>query len=491
MERTYPDGQNIPLQRDTDNLMLSFEARLARFRMFLLTLLADLLGFTLAGSLLFLANLWLRLFIFQWGDFRYLVIFLVCLAAFFASRLYPGIGLNPADEIRLVCLTLTASFFGSLFAIGLIELKWHPNLWAFLPMWFFSMVFILLARWSIRTLAVQMNQWGERVVIFSRRSNLGWLIRHFNDRRRLGFFPTLAITNERGSHPEVEGIPVLDLIQYLNAPPPEAQGIETILIDASFFGTDPRHNLYAKIAARFPRVIFVSDMSWLGGAFLNINDLEGMTGIAAHKRLLTPFHALLKRGMDLLGSTVGLLLFAPFTPLLFLAIKLDSPGPVFYTQPRLGKNGKTIQIYKLRTMVLNADQSLEDHLKDNPAAREEWDQHQKLTHDPRITRIGYFLRKFSIDEMPQMFNIFLGEMSLVGPRPIMTNQVALYGEHLEAYQSVRPGLTGLWQVSGRSGTTFKERARFDLYYVRHWSIWLDIYIVLRTVWVVLKKDGAY
>jgi Undecaprenyl-phosphate galactose phosphotransferase WbaP len=174
-----------------------------------------------------------------------------------------------------------------------------------------------------------------------------------------------------------------------------------------------------------------------------------------------------------------------------ILIKLDSPGPVFYTQPRVGLDGKYIRIYKFRTMVQNAEQALVEYLRANPEAQREWDETQKLRDDPRITHVGKFLRKFSIDEVPQLSNVLLGDMSLVGPRPIEVNQVKLYGENIDTYRGVRPGMTGLWQVSGRNRTTFKERTRFDMYYVRHWSVWLDLYILLRTVWVVLSRDGAY
>jgi lipopolysaccharide/colanic/teichoic acid biosynthesis glycosyltransferase len=142
-------------------------------------------------------------------------------------------------------------------------------------------------------------------------------------------------------------------------------------------------------------------------------------------------------------------------------------------------------------MCVNAEQKLAEYLANNPQARQEWDQTQKLHDDPRITRVGKWLRKFSIDEIPQLYNVLRGEMSLVGPRPMMTNQVKTYGPNFDTYTGVRPGLTGFWQVSGRNNTTFQERARFDLYYVHNWSIWLDLYILARTVWVVLSRYGAY
>jgi Undecaprenyl-phosphate galactose phosphotransferase WbaP len=267
--------------------------------------------------------------------------------------------------------------------------------------------------------------------------------------------------------------------------------VGTILIDASFFGQNFTDNSYNKLSGMFRHIIFVSDMGWLEGASLTVQDFEGLIGIEARRNLIDPVSFAIKRIIDIFGSMFAMLLFSPFLLLIAALIKLDSPGPVFYSQLRIGKDGKNIHVYKFRTMVMSAEQVLTKYLNSNTKARREWKETQKLRDDPRVTRVGKFLRKFSIDEVPQLFNVLLGDMSLVGPRPIMVNQVKLYGESIEAYHGVRPGMTGLWQVSGRNRTTFQERARFDVYYVRHWSVWLDIYILLRTFWVVVSQDGAY
>jgi Undecaprenyl-phosphate galactose phosphotransferase WbaP len=199
----------------------------------------------------------------------------------------------------------------------------------------------------------------------------------------------------------------------------------------------------------------------------------------------------LKRAMDILISLIFGLVSLPIILLTALLIRLDSPGPIFYKQERMGKDGSKIIIHKFRSMRVNADNILTEYLEKNPLARAEWDQTQKLHDDPRITRVGKWIREFSVDEMPQLFNILKGEMSLVGPRPILIEQEKLYGDQIDVYRSVRPGLTGFWQVSGRNRTTFHQRTLYDVYYVRNWSIWLDMNILLRTVWVVLSRDGAY
>jgi Undecaprenyl-phosphate galactose phosphotransferase WbaP len=401
-------------------------------------------------------------------------------------------GINPVDEIRLVFVYVTASFLLGFFFLEILIMRWYPNLFAFFLAGFLSAIFILLSRWGIRLLASQLNIWGEHVVVFARGENIGRLTRYFLQRRRLGYIPVLAITDEEGKDSNVSPIPTLEISKFLASPMLQSQAlnIQTIMIDTSFLGGELKDNIYSKISAMFHHVIFVSDMGWLEGASLNICDFEGLTGIEARRNLLSPFNSALKRIIDIIGSLLGILLIMPFIAFLIILIKFDSPGPVFYSQLRLGKDGKRIRIYKFRTMVIDAEQALEDHLEKKPAAKHEWNETQKLRDDPRITRMGIFLRRFSIDEMPQLYNVLLGNMSLVGPRPIMVEQMNLY-EKIEIYYTVRPGLTGMWQVSGRNSKTFQERARFDLYYVRNWSIWLDIYILARTFWVVLSRDGAY
>lgn len=193
---------------------------------------------------------------------------------------------------------------------------------------------------------------------------------------------------------------------------------------------------------------------------------------------------------------ISLILFAaPFIILAFLVItiliKLDSPGPVFYRQRRIGRLGRKFHIYKFRTMVQNADQTLELYLDSSPELRAQWLATHKLKEDPRVTRLGSMLRKLSLDELPQIWNIIIGDMSWIGPRPIVDAEVEKYGKCFDLYIQVRPGLTGLWQVSGRNDTTYERRVELDEYYIRNRSLKLDLQILWETVFVVLRKHGAY
>ena len=196
----------------------------------------------------------------------------------------------------------------------------------------------------------------------------------------------------------------------------------------------------------------------------------------------------LKRGFDVLAAGCALVILTPVLGLIAAAIRRDG-GPALFVQSRAGERGKPFGCYKFRTMAIDAESRLEAILAADPNKRAEWDAFQKLDDDPRITAVGRFLRKTSLDELPQLINVVKGEMSLIGPRPMMLDQMERYGASLEAYVRMRPGITGLWQVNGRNATTFEERARLDDWYARNWSLWRDCVILLRTVRELLGGSG--
>jgi lipopolysaccharide/colanic/teichoic acid biosynthesis glycosyltransferase len=199
----------------------------------------------------------------------------------------------------------------------------------------------------------------------------------------------------------------------------------------------------------------------------------------------------LKRCVDILGAIVLLIMLIPVLPLLALAVRLDG-GPAIYRHRRVGMNGLAFDCLKYRTMVTSADQILAEYLATHPQAAAEWAISRKLTHDPRVTRLGAFMRATSLDEVPQLFNVLRGEMSLVGPRPVVPEELDThYGAAgREAYAATKPGITGLWQVSGRSGTTYEHRVSLDIAYASTWSLLLDLKILMRTVPAVLARRGA-
>lgn len=199
----------------------------------------------------------------------------------------------------------------------------------------------------------------------------------------------------------------------------------------------------------------------------------------------------LKRVFDFSLAALALFLFAPLFLLVYLAVRFSSSGPVFYGHERVGQSGKAFKCLKFRTMVTNGDEVLERHLSKVEGARLEWESTRKLRNDPRITPIGGILRSSSIDELPQLFNILKGEMSVVGPRPVVHGELAYYGAYVTHYYATRPGLTGLWQVSGRNDVSYQARVEFDRTYVENWSMAGDIMLVLRTIPAVLMRRGTY
>ena len=207
--------------------------------------------------------------------------------------------------------------------------------------------------------------------------------------------------------------------------------------------------------------------------------------------LARPLNRSIKTIVDYTLTIIGVILISPI--LLFIAgwIYKDSPGPVIFRHIRIGKNGRVFPCFKFRTMCINADKKLQELLANDAEARAEWEKDFKLKNDPRITKSGAFLRKTSLDELPQLLNVLRGEMSLVGPRPVIEAELPRYGDFLDDYLMVKPGITGMWQVNGRSDTTYDERVQMDSWYVRNWSVWLDFMLLFRTIKAVLAGKGAY
>ena len=198
-----------------------------------------------------------------------------------------------------------------------------------------------------------------------------------------------------------------------------------------------------------------------------------------------------KRVFDVIFSLIGIILLIPLTLIIKILYILSGDfKSIFYRQERLGKNGKIIKIYKYRTMVPNAEQILKDWLKNNPEKKKEYLKDRKIDKDPRITKIGGILRKTSLDEFPQFINILLGDMSLIGPRPVVPDEVLIYGKNKTKFLSIRPGLTGYWASNGRSNISYEERMKMELYYVEHCNFLLDIQIFIDTFFAVIRKDGA-
>ena len=200
---------------------------------------------------------------------------------------------------------------------------------------------------------------------------------------------------------------------------------------------------------------------------------------------------IIKRIIDIVGGLIGTIMLIPLTIIIYIAnLIVKDKGPLFYTQKRVGKNGKVFMMYKYRSMVVDADRKLNKYLRENKEAKKEYKKYKKLKNDPRITKVGEFIRKTSIDEFPHFINVLKGDMSLVGPRPYLRREKKDMGDRYKIITSVKPGITGYWQVNGRSQTDFDERTSMDVAYVRDQSLWFDIKLIIKTVLNILKKEGA-
>jgi Undecaprenyl-phosphate galactose phosphotransferase WbaP len=395
-----------------------------------------------------------------------LVAVLVLLRAVFG--LYPGYGLNPADELRRQTLSSSLILFFTLAGGALFQFN----------LTYSRIVLVLTGIFIIITLPI-FRAFSKEVL--SRASFYGtslWIIG--NSERADEFRRILKETPVLG----------LRVVGYSTTQPEDGFAQHCLVVpdnlEAASFG-----EFLDKLHRKFPHVWIAPNLLNTASVWVTPRDLNGNLTLELRNKLLEPGNELLKRLFDFLMSFVVLVLTLPLMLIIALIIKLDSKGAVIYKQTRLGRFGRLFPTYKFRTMKLGADQLLESYLQENQAAKEEWQITRKLKNDPRVTRVGKFLRRSSLDELPQLLNIFKGDMSFVGPRPITKEELSYYGNNAHLYTQVLPGLTGLTQVSGRSNLSYEERVKLDSYYARNWSVWLDIVILAKTVVAVARGKGAY
>lgn len=269
-------------------------------------------------------------------------------------------------------------------------------------------------------------------------------------------------------------------------------GVERLIVATSGIDREDLQDM-------FKRFVNVNDVAvWLSSGMyemlttgVRVQDIGSMAMISVNRVRLNGVNVVVKALIDYVGAGVGLLLLLPVFGVIALIMKATDPGPLFYRRRVVGVGGKQFDAFKIRTMVVNGDEVLAEHLANNPEARIEWEKYEKLRDDPRVTRFGNFLRRTSIDELPQLINVLRGEMSLVGPRMITVEEVDRYGQWNLNIHTVKPGITGLWQISGRSEVRYAERVRLDMHYIRNYSIWLDLQILFWTIPTVLFRKGAY
>ncbi len=269
--------------------------------------------------------------------------------------------------------------------------------------------------------------------------------------------------------------------------------VKTVVIAAPGISKEQLQEIIKEIQPRVKNISFIPDLIGTPMASVDASILfsEKILMLNLRNNLSSMSNRIFKRVFDLVFTIVGGLIISPLLISITLAVAIESRGNPIFAHERIGMYGKKFPCYKFKTMVPDAQEELKKYLKKNPAAKQEWESTFKLTNDPRVTRLGRFLRRTSLDELPQLWNVIRGDMSLVGPRPIVYEEIPRYGDNIREYYMVLPGITGMWQVSGRSDTTYPERVAMDTWYVRNWSVWIDLMYLFKTVKAVLQERGAY
>ena len=356
----------------------------------------------------------------------------------------------------------------------------------------FGFIFIGLFRFILKKLLNKMHMLEEPILLIGAGLTAELLLKYIKndvglDYRFIGFL------EDNRPNPNVAAqLPCLgkfaDAVEVI-----KKTGVQRVLVAAPGLSTKQIQDIVYDLQPLVKSVGFIPDMGTLPLSTMDIESLiDGhVVMFRLRNNLKNKANRLLKFLFDWCLTLVGTICISPFLLSIAVWVYHDSPGPIIFKHRRVGKDGKEFNCYKFRSMCVDADVKLKELLEKDPEARAEWDKDFKLKNDPRITKSGAFLRKTSLDELPQIFNVLKGEMSLVGPRPIIQDEVPRYGKYIKDYYMVRPGITGMWQTSGRSDIDYDERVQMDSWYVRNWNIWFDIVLLWRTFSVVLNKKGAY
>jgi Undecaprenyl-phosphate galactose phosphotransferase WbaP len=389
---------------------------------------------------------------------------------FFFLGLYPGYGLTAVKELEqmskassLAFILLTAlSFLNKSFII-------FPRS-VIIITWLICLFLLPVVRFLVRNLLSRTKIYGLPVIVFGDGDWAKEVILSLQRVKRLGWHPA-------------SNIPVKDIdLTKTN--------YSSSIAILAYEHEVPIAQKIRDLSQKFRKVILIEASNNYGSLWVEIRDLDSFMGLEYQYHLLSKANILVKKISDYLAALLLLIVLSPLMLITAILIKLDSKGPVFYRQIRLGRDFKPIKIYKFRSMVLDADERLQALLDSDPEAYAMYKYHHKLVKDPRVTKVGRFIRRFSIDEFPQLLNVLKGEMSLSGPRAYLLSELDEMGTYAETILRVNPGMTGWWQVLGRHGTSFQKRLQMDEYYISNWSIWMDVYIYLKTFGVVIFGKGA-
>lgn len=402
------------------------------------------------------------------------------------SRRTDTLGVGSEEYKRVLGASLFTAGFVSLSALAVgLEFGQSLVLLGILP----GTLILLLSRWMMRRiLHIRARQGAtlHRVIVVGGAADISYLARQISA-KSAGMYQIVGLIEDTNTPVEVGDIPVsnsLDDVEYMI----NVHGADSVMVAGALnSGTDAVKNLGWKLEKSKTELILASSLTNIAGPRIHMRPVEGLPLMHVEPPVFDGTRMWAKRILDVVLSVTALLMLAPVFACIALAIRLDSSGPVVFAQRRVGKDGKEFTMLKFRTMVLDAEAQLKD-LKD---ANEGAGPLFKLKNDPRVTRIGRVLRKLSLDELPQIVNVMRGDMSLVGPRPPLQTEVDCYESHTFRRLLTKPGLTGLWQVNGRSDLSWEESVRLDLYYVENWSVVGDLVIMWHTFKAMIRPQGAY
>lgn len=399
-----------------------------------------------------------------------------------------GAMLHPADEMRKISRVTTLVFVS--FAIPLLPFKDKETFLLLAAAWGATIMLVTINRIFLRMICARQSWWGYSVVVVGRGQAGTAILKSLLRWPEMGLKPVVLLDDTLGRS-EAEGVPVHADLKYA---PVVAQRHKIPYLIVALPPETP-HRQLQKLLSRytkfFERVLVIPTVVESQPLWTTASFFSGIPGYDIQHNGRKRLMRLAKVVSDYVLALITFLLVSPIFLAVVVAIKLDSPGPVFFRQLRIGKGGRVFNVLKFRSMYTDASSRLKEILSRDEALREEYLTFRKLRNDPRVTPVGAFLRRYSLDELPQLWNVLRGEMSLVGPRAYLFDELDSMGAMEPIILQNPPGITGLWQVSGRNHLSFEERVNLDVHYVHNWNFWLDAYILARSVPVVLRGEGAY
>lgn len=410
--------------------------------------------------------------------------------AFYLRGLYPGFGVDVIDELRNLTFSITIVYAILATMTFLVKGAWDYSRIAFMMSWIISLPLIPVGRSMVKNMMSKQSWWGIPVIIIGAGQAGEKVIKSLRKHEQIGLRPVVAVDDDIDRWGYIDNIPVIGGLEVV---PDLAKKmtIDHAIIAMPSVPRTRQKQIIQKYSKNFTHTTVIPDLFGLSSLWVSTRDLGGILGLEVQQRLLKFSSLFKKRVFDILLATGIGILALPLLAIIAVLIKLDSRGSVFYRQERMGIGDSRFSIIKFRTMHVDADERLKDLLDEDPELRREYEIYHKLREDPRLTRVGKILRKFSLDELPQFWNVLKGEMSLIGPRAYMAWEKPKMEGQDEMILSVKPGISGLWQVTDRNRSSFEERNSIDVYYIRNWSMFLDFYILVRTISVVLSGRGAY